>query len=115
MLSICCLCRSIPDNTQVELWLQEFDVDLDGTLSEHEFMTGIGKWAQKISKTKWSRKIQRLESNLHLADDPSFWAAQSSEAKKVLDKLSPLDFRVSCSSTYSAMLALEFVGPMAQF
>ncbi|CAM6121703.1 unnamed protein product [Calypogeia fissa] len=78
---------SIPDKTQIDLWLQEFDVDLDGTLSMHEFMTGIGKWAQKISKEKWSRKIQQLESKEPTADDPRFWAAQSSEARKVLELL----------------------------
>ncbi|CAM6121691.1 unnamed protein product [Calypogeia fissa] len=78
---------SIPGKTQIDLWLQEFDVDLDGTLSMHESMCGIGKWAQKISKEKWSRKIQQLESKEPTADDPRFWAAQSSEARKVLELL----------------------------
>ncbi|KAL2633862.1 hypothetical protein R1flu_005341 [Riccia fluitans] len=77
----------IPAKGQVDLWLEEFDVNMDGTLSEDEFLTGITKWAQRIFKENWLLRAQQIEASALGSNDPNFWAAQSTEAKKVLELL----------------------------
>ncbi|KAG6542645.1 hypothetical protein Mapa_015976 [Marchantia paleacea] len=77
----------VPAKGQIDLWMEEFDVNMDGTLSEPEFLTGITKWAQRISKENWLRKAQQIEISALGANNPDFWAAQSTEARKVLDLL----------------------------
>ncbi|BBN06185.1 hypothetical protein MPTK1_3g19130 [Marchantia polymorpha subsp. ruderalis] len=77
----------VPAKGQIELWMEEFDVNMDGTLSEPEFLTGITKWAKRISKENWLRKAQQMEISALGANNPDFWAAQSTEARKVLDLL----------------------------
>lgn len=78
-----CLCSFVPAKGQIELWMEEFDVNMDGTLSEPEFLTGITKWAKRISKENWLRKAQQMEISALGANNPDFWAAQSTEARKV--------------------------------
>lgn len=66
----------------METWLHEFDLDADGTISEHEFITGLAKWAKRVAQEKIvSRPDERMDtSDIHESD---FWAAKSNDAKAV--------------------------------
>lgn len=74
--------RYVPAEDQVEIWLQEFDLDIDGTISEHEFVTGIAKWVKRVTQENLSQQTQNASSLA--AKDPDFWAAKSNDAKAVL-------------------------------
>lgn len=67
----------MPAEDQVQTWLKEFDLDVDGTISEHEFETGIKKWAKRVTQDKLSYQTR---SRMQESD---FWAAKSNEAKTV--------------------------------
>ncbi|KAL3693674.1 hypothetical protein R1sor_007325 [Riccia sorocarpa] len=77
----------IPAKGQVDLWLEDFDVNMDGTLSEDEFLAGITKWAQRIFKENWLLRARQIGASALRSNDPNFWAAQSREAKNVLELL----------------------------
>lgn len=71
----------VPAEDQVETWMREFDLDVDGTISEHEFLTGIKKWSKRVAQDKLSLQAQRA-SAVSIRDS-NFWAAKSDEAKTV--------------------------------
>jgi len=76
------VCTSfVPPEEQVETWLREFDLDVDGTISEVEFETGIKKWAKRVAKDKLSN--QKRRSSAVNIQDSDFWAAKSNDAKTV--------------------------------
>lgn len=75
----------VPAEDQVETWMREFDLDVDGTISEHEFLTGIKKWSKRVAQDKLSLQAQRA-SAVSIRDS-NFWAAKSDEAKTVLELL----------------------------
>ena len=66
----------------METWLHEFDQDADGTISEHEFITGLAKWAKRVAQEKI---IYRPGEQMNTIDihESDFWAAKSNEAKTV--------------------------------
>lgn len=75
----------VPPEEQVETWLREFDLDVDGTISELEFETGIKKWAKRVAKDKLS--YRKLRSSAVKIQDSDFWASKTNEAKTVLELL----------------------------
>jgi len=76
------VCHSfVPPEEQVETWLREFDLDVDGTISEHEFVTGIKKWAKRVAQDKLS--YQTRSTSAVKIQDSDFWAAKSNEARTV--------------------------------
>ncbi|KAG0600784.1 hypothetical protein M758_11G060700 [Ceratodon purpureus] len=75
----------VPAEEQVETWLKEFDLDVDGTISEHEFVTGIKKWTNRVAQDKAFYQAQQASAaNI---GDSAFWAQKSNEAKAVLELL----------------------------
>jgi hypothetical protein len=68
----------VPAEEQVETWLREFDLDVDGTISEHEFVTGITKWTKRVAQDKAFYQAQQASIG-----DTDFWAAKSNDAKAV--------------------------------
>ena len=72
----------MPAEEQVETWLHEFDLDADGTISEHEFVTGLAKWAKRVAQEKI---VSRPDERMNTIDiqESDFWAAKSNEAKAV--------------------------------
>ena len=72
----------MPAEEQVETWLKEFDLDVDGTISEHEFVTGIKKWTNRVAQDKAFYQAQQASAaNI---GDSAFWAQKSNEAKAVI-------------------------------
>ena len=71
----------MPAEEQVETWLREFDLDVDGTISQHEFMTGIQKWAKRVEQDKAFYQAQQARTVT--IRDSDFWAAKSNDAKAV--------------------------------
>lgn len=65
----------------METWLREFDLDVDGTISEHEFVTGISKWTKRVAQDKASYQAQ--QASAVSIRDSEFWAAKSNEAQGV--------------------------------
>lgn len=56
---------------------------MDGTLSEHEFMMGINKWAQHVAEARKHSDQEAQTSSLDISGSPAFWAAKFDEAKAV--------------------------------
>ncbi|CAK9861780.1 unnamed protein product [Sphagnum jensenii] len=77
----------VPAETQVETWLREFDCNVDGTLSEHEFVMGINKWAQHVAEARKRSDQVAQTSSLDISGSPAFWAAKFDEAKAVVELL----------------------------
>lgn len=46
---------AIPDDEEVQRWMEEFDVSMDGQISVQEFLQGIKKW-MKISQGSFKKR-----------------------------------------------------------
>jgi hypothetical protein len=68
----------VPAEEQVETWLREFDLDVDVTISDHSFVTGITKWAKRVAQDKAFYQAQQASIG-----EIDFWAAKSNYAKAV--------------------------------
>lgn len=77
---------SFQDKEQVEKWFTEFDTNTDGMLSEAEFLLGIRKWANRVTRQKKTLKFQQIKDSI-LRTDPNFWGAKLEEAKETLNLL----------------------------
>ena len=79
--TLCASLSFVPAEEQVETWLKEFDLDVDGTISEHEFVTGIKKWTNRVAEDKASYRVQ--QASAATLEDSDFWTKKSNDAKAV--------------------------------
>ncbi|KAH7297688.1 hypothetical protein KP509_25G007100 [Ceratopteris richardii] len=77
---------SFEDEEQVEKWLNEFDLNTDGMLSEAEFLVGIRNWANRVTKQRRAFKFQQIRDSIAL-NDPKFWGSKLEEAREALKLL----------------------------
>eukprot|EP00898_Chlorokybus_atmophyticus_P007545 jgi/Chlat1/7792/Chrsp66S07248 len=62
----------VPNETEVEAWMSEFDVNADGNVSQKEFVNGITKWTRSVHEQRLRNPSRALQANPILKNPPHF-------------------------------------------